>query len=94
MGVQDVLNTGTGAASGCFREVSPDGPESTRAELDADLLERDMVRVGVEQEMFLVDRAYRLSPIASEVPAQFIRPQFHDRDRQIQSCGKYTATHA
>lgn len=76
MGVQDVLNTGTGPASGCFRESLLTDLRALEQMLDADLLEHDIVRVGIEQEMFLVDRAYRPAPIASEVLAQLSDPNF------------------
>ncbi len=38
--------------------------------LNADALQSDTVRVGAEQEMFLVDRAYRPAPVGAQVLAQ------------------------
>ncbi len=76
MGVQDVLNASKTADSAAFRQSLLTDLRALEQMLDADLLEHDTVRVGVEQEMFLVDRACRPAPIASQILSKLADPAF------------------
>ncbi len=76
MGVHDVLNARKSADSTAFQQALLTDLGALQQMLDADLLEHDSVRVGIEQEMFLVDRAFRPAPIAPEILSQLADSTF------------------
>jgi len=67
MGAQDILEGEDAARSASFSEALLADLRTLEQMLDADALECDVVRIGAEQEMFLVDRDHRPAPLAPEV---------------------------
>jgi len=67
MGVQEVLNSEQGSDSTSFRHSLLTDLMALQQMLEGGLFEADMTRIGVEQEMLLVDRTYRPAPISSEL---------------------------
>ncbi len=67
MAEQNILENSKQDESASFREALLRDLRAQEQMLQADAFERDTVRIGAEQEIFLVDRAYRPAPIASQV---------------------------
>jgi len=67
VGKQDISEDSGGERSASFREALLGDLNALEQMLQAGALESDVVRIGAEQEMFLIDRAYRPAPIASQV---------------------------
>lgn len=76
MGAQDIVEGGNATASACFSEELLADLRALEQMLNAGALESDTVRIGAEQEMFLVDRACRPAPLAAEILAQIDDPAF------------------
>lgn len=76
MGVQDIFKAEQGADSTSFRQSLLTDLRALEEMLEMGLLERDVTRIGVEQEMLLVDQAYRPAPVASEVLSALRDPSF------------------
>lgn len=76
MGVHEVREAGKGASAASFRQSLLTDLRALEQMLEEDLLERDVVRVGVEQEMFLLDRAFHPAPVASQVLSRLADPTF------------------
>jgi hypothetical protein len=76
MGVQNIVEADEGPAVAPFREALLRDLRALEQMLDAGALESDVVRAGIEQEMFLVDSAYRPAPIANQVLAELSDPAF------------------
>jgi CBS domain-containing protein len=70
MGAQDILEGEDAARSASFSEALLADLRTLDQMLDAGALECDVVRIGAEQEMFLVDRDHRPAPLAREVLGQ------------------------
>lgn len=76
MGAQDIVEGGAETASASFSEAVLADLRALEQMLDAGSLECDALRIGVEQEMFLVDRAFRPAPIAQQVLESLVDPAF------------------
>jgi hypothetical protein len=74
MGIQTVTNSEPNSA--VFREALLADLRALEQMIESNMLECDIVRVGAEQEMFLVDAACRPAPIASEVLDVLSDPTF------------------
>jgi CBS domain-containing protein/gamma-glutamyl:cysteine ligase YbdK (ATP-grasp superfamily) len=70
MGAQDIVEGEDAARSACFSEALMADLRTLEQMLDAGALECDVVRIGAEQEMFLVDRDHRPAPLAPVVLEQ------------------------
>jgi hypothetical protein len=67
MGVQNVTDAHQGPTVVSFREALLRDLRALEQMLESGMLESDVIRVGIEQEMFLVDGAYRPAPVAAQV---------------------------
>jgi hypothetical protein len=76
MGQQNILDDSRDDCSASFREALLRDLGALQQMLRGDALESDVVRIGAEQEMFLIDRAYRPAPIASQVLQQIDDSRF------------------
>ncbi len=70
MGAQDIVEGGNAAGTAAFSEALLADLRELEQMLSTGALECDKVRIGAEQEMFLVDRAYRPAPVSTQVLAQ------------------------
>jgi hypothetical protein len=76
VGKEDVLVDSRDESSASFREALLRDLRALEQMLRTDALESDAVRIGAEQEVFLIDRAYRPAPIASQVLEQLADSRF------------------
>lgn len=70
MGAQDIVEGGNAAEAAAFSEALMADLRALEQILNSGALENDTVRIGAEQEMFLVDRAFRPAPVAAAVLAK------------------------
>ena len=70
MGAQDIVEGGSPVDSASFSEAVLADLKALEQMLNTGALESETVRIGAEQEMFLVDRAFRPAPIAAQVLEQ------------------------
>lgn len=70
MGAQDIVEGGNTADTASFSEALLEDLRALERMLNEGALECDKVRIGAEQEMFLVDRNYHPAPIAEKVLEQ------------------------
>jgi hypothetical protein len=76
VGQQNVLDDSKDDHSATFREALLRDLSALEQMLQADALETDLTRIGAEQEMVLIDQAYRPAPIASQVLEQLSEATF------------------
>jgi CBS domain-containing protein len=69
MGAQDIVEGGNPTDSATFSEELLADLRALEQMLNAGIFESDTVRIGAEQEMFLVDRAFRPAPVGQDVLA-------------------------
>ena len=67
MGAQDIIEGRTEQTSAAFSEALLADLKDLEHLLSADAFENDIVRIGAEQEMFLVDSAFRPAPLCEPV---------------------------
>ena len=75
VGAHDIVEGGD-AGETAFGEALLEDLHALEQMLSAGTIECDTTRIGVEQEMFLVDRARRPAPIAELVHKQLADPAF------------------
>jgi CBS domain-containing protein/gamma-glutamyl:cysteine ligase YbdK (ATP-grasp superfamily) len=76
MGAQDIVEGGNPADSASFSEAVLADLRALEQMLNSGALECDTLRIGAEQEMFLVDRAFRPAPIAQQILESLAHPDF------------------
>jgi CBS domain-containing protein len=76
MGVHDILEDASDDRSGLFRQALLADLRALEQLLARNAFESDIVRIGVEQEMFLVDAKHRAAPVAAQVLERLPDPAF------------------
>ena len=76
MGEQDVRRESEAEEIRVFLKHLLNDVRALEKMLEDDLFERDVRRIGAEQELFLVDRLWRPAPIATEVLDRLDDPHF------------------
>ena len=67
MGAQDIVEGGNPADAASFSEAVLADLRALEQMLNSGAFECDTLRIGAEQEMFLIDRAFRPAPIAQQI---------------------------